>query len=366
MPKISVIGVSSVEKRFHDEDITVYPKNLPLSEISFWKENNRTTFTFERLEIILNKPLIDISIEEITDFVARDDLHKLEDLATSIKNKGVQVPLIVLDDGTLLDGNRRFFACQYIKMQCNKANKPLPDFLNQIPSWIIKATDISKRTRLKIIAEHNFIKDLQLPWSLDAQSRAIDAYFQELHVEQGVAFEDALPEIISVFGITKARARDLWETLNITKEFIKSGSTPNEKLKRHHIAEERFVYFWELRNKAMKGNGKYKDETQLNEVKTTFFKLMAMGQNSPIKNVKQVEPLVQARRDKTAWAMLNEDNGAKLAVVVSMVRDRKEHRKAEDKIRAFSSWLEDVDDLSKSSFDNLQKLSKIILTKTIN
>src|ERR1039457_1389263 len=117
MPAIPTPDNKAQKKLFHNEWINVYPTTLPLEKINFWKENNRTSFTFERLCRLKKKTLKELSIEDITRFVAEQDIHKLQILTDSIKRNGVQVPLIIRDDGKLLDGNRRYFACEWLKMQ---------------------------------------------------------------------------------------------------------------------------------------------------------------------------------------------------------------------------------------------------------
>lgn len=356
---ISTTGIKPKKKLFHNELIDVYEKTLKLDEINFWKENNRTIFTFEKLARDKGKPIKDLTIDEITNFIAEQDIHKLQDLTDSIERNGVQVPLIVLDDGTLLDGNRRYFASQLLRIQSSKAKKNLPNCLSNIPVWVIKSSEVNNKTRIKILAEENFIRDLKLPWSLDAQARAVDDYYQELKKQNLGSEDEVFTELVSVFGITRQRAKDLLESLKITLDFINEGKDEEDKINRRTIVEEKFVYFWEFLNKAKKGNSKYTDSSELKEVTDVFFKLMALGRDSPIKNVKQIEPLAQAKRDKIAWAMLNEDNGTKLSTVVSIVNDKKENRRADDKIRAFAAWLAGTSNLSDSAKRNLEDLIKI-------
>ena len=90
-----------------------------------------------------------------------------------------------------------------------------------------------------------------------------------------------------------------------------------------------------------------------------FFQLMAKGPDNPITNVKQVEPLAQAKRDPTAWKILKESNGLKVSLVVSIMTEKKEVRKAEDKIRLFLAWLKDVDDLTPLAKELLEKLTTL-------
>lgn len=364
MPRIATPAEKAQSKLFHNERINVYPTILSLDQIRYWPENNRTIFTFERLCSAKQKELNKISIEEVTRFVAEQDIHKLQVLADSIGRNGVQVPLIIRDDGKLLDGNRRFFACQWLRMQSLEKKRKLPETLEQIPVHVIRQGDLSPTQELKILAESNFIPDLKVAWPLDAQARAVDEYYQGLRKNKKLDEDAALEEVVAVFGITRQRASDLLDTLKLTKQFIDAGVSPEEKVRRREIVEEKFVYLWEFRNKAMKGSGAMESTTELAEVREMFFKLMAKGKDSPITNVKQVEPLIQARRDSTAWNMLKESKGAKLRVVVAMVNDKKEVRKSEDKIRVFLSWLKDAEELSPRAKDLLKEVVTLASEKS--
>lgn len=351
-------------KLFHNEWINVYPTTLPLDEIHYWPDNNRTIFTFERLCRLKKKDLDRIPLEEITRFVAEQDIHKLQVLADSIGRNGVQVPLVIRDDGKLLDGNRRYFAGHWLKMQCVERGKPLPKSLSQIPVQVIRKADLTDTLELKILAEANFIPDLKVAWPLDAQARAVEDYYQRFRKEKKADEETAFAEVVAVFGISRQRAVALLDTLDLTKQFIAAGSSKDDRIRRREIVEDKFVYLWEFRNKAMKGSGALDAATELGDVKDIFFQFMAKGRDNPIKNVKQVEPLVQAKRDSTAWSLLKESKGAKLSVVVSMMNDKKEVRKADDKIRVFLAWLKEAEDLTPRAKAYLREVAELAAKKS--
>jgi hypothetical protein len=363
MPLIPTPDSKAQRKLFHNQWINVYPTTLPLDKIHFWKENNRTIFTFDQLCRLKAKTLDELSLDEITRFVAERDIHKLQTLADSIGRNGVQVPLIIRDDGKLLDGNRRFFACHWHRMQCEASNERLSKELSEIPALIIRKRDLKDTLELKILAEANFIPDLKVPWPLDAQARAVDEYYSNIRKEKRLDHDTALSEVVSVFGITRQRASDLLDTLELTNAFIAEGDTKAEKSRRREIVEEKFVYLWEFRNKAMKGRGALDPETELGEVREMFFQLMAKGRDNPIKNVKQIEPLVQARRDRTAWRILKDSKGMKLSVVVSIINEKKEVRKAEDKIRLFLAWLTDIRELTPKAKSLLKEVADLATEK---
>jgi len=364
MIPIDTNNIQPEKKLFHNQWIDVYPTELPLERIEYWKENNRTIFTFERLTRIKEKSIENISINEIVEFIAEQDIHKLQVLSDSIKRNGVQVPLVIRDDGKLLDGNRRFFACHLLKIKCAETGEKEPAWLSKIPVLVIKKDNLTFTTELKILAEANFIPDLKVAWPLDAQARAVDDYYNLILQDKTKDRDAALSEVVSIFGISRQRAVDLLDTLKLSKTFIDDSTNEDDRIRRREIVEDKFVYFWEFLNKAMKGRGAFNNPTELSEVKKMFFDLIGKGRDTPIKNVKQVEPLVQARRDETAWSMLEESKGSKLSIVVSMINDKKDVRKAEDQIRVFYAWLTDVNELSTQAKVYLKKVAELALEKS--
>ena len=216
---------------------------------------------------------------------------------------------------------------------------------------------------LKILAEANFIPDLKVSWPLDAQARAVDDYFNQIRIERKLEREAAIDEVAAIFGISRTRVTDLLDTLKLTKVFIKEGVDEDDRIRRRGIVEEKFVYFWEFLNKAMKGRGAFEDPSELDEVRDMFFQLIGKGRDAAIKNVKQVEPLIQAKRDKTAWSILKESKGAKLSAVINIVNEKKEVRKAEDRIRVFLAWLSDLEDLTPKAKSYLREVAKLAAEK---
>ena len=81
----------------------------------------------------------------------------------------------------MLDGNRRYFACQWLKMLSRKRGTEPSESLSRISVQVIRKADLDKEETLerKILAEANFIPDLKIPWPLDAQARAVDEYYKQ-------------------------------------------------------------------------------------------------------------------------------------------------------------------------------------------
>ena len=360
MTPISIDNITPKKKLFHDQWIDVYEKDLHIDEISFFPDNARTLFTFERLEKELGRSISEISPEEITHFVVNEPVHKMSALIKSINSNGVQVPLVVSTSGRLLDGNRRFFACSAIKFNAQTEGKEVPEILNRIPALVIKEETLSKNNNeLRIIAEANFLPDLKVPWPIDAQARVIRNYLEE----SGNDIPKALSEIKSILGINKSDAVVLLESLELADEFIGPANESQEWLQRKKIVEDKFVYFWEFRNKGIHSKSGLKDSTALKEVKEVFFSFMSKGNVNPIRNVKMVEPLILARHEEAYWNIIKESDGKDFAHVIHLLSEKKLEKQAEDKIRLFTTWLSSTTDLTEQAKLRLRRLAELAAKK---
>ena len=114
--KIDVTGCPSQIQIFHNEQIPVYLTELHFEKIKFWKNNLRTLLAFELLKDEYGD-LDELSLEELTALLAKRSELELIKLAKSIKSNGVRIPLIIKENGDLLDGNRRYFACSLLYHQ---------------------------------------------------------------------------------------------------------------------------------------------------------------------------------------------------------------------------------------------------------
>ncbi|MHC4104608.1 MAG: ParB N-terminal domain-containing protein, partial [Planctomycetota bacterium] len=164
MKPIDIKGIPLEKHIFHNEPLDVYPTRTSFSKIAFWPENYRTVLHFDILEAEKNRPVSKLSLEEITEFLVGRPELRLGDLASSIKKNGVKVPLIILTNGMLLDGNRRYFACSHLFHEAKKEGNDIPEVLYDIPVYVIKKGDVDERTRQKILAEANFVNDWKVPW----------------------------------------------------------------------------------------------------------------------------------------------------------------------------------------------------------
>ncbi len=353
---ISTKNITPEKKLFHNEKINVYPTNVPIEEITFWKENLRTMLSFTLLQKEYKKKLPDIPLSDIVDYLAKQRALKITKLAESIEMNGVRVPLIILEkDGTLLDGNRRYFACQYLLNKSQNENTPRPAVLDSIPVWVIKDKDIDFRKQQKVLAEANFVPDYKVEWSLDVKARVIYRYFRNCITKKGMSREKAYEEVRDVYGVESETIDAYIDSVRLSLEFVKSAPS-DEKNRYREIVQDKFVYFWEFRDKAYTIKMALK-EKEIKELKGLFFVMMSTDR---FKKMKQIEPMIRSIRDDYSWKILIDSSGSKIDQIEAMYMEQKAIKSAEDKIRNFQRWLHkyEISNFSTAAIKLLRMLAK--------
>jgi hypothetical protein len=335
---------------FHRVKIPVYPVVMSFDDLKYWPKNLRTILAFEVLATEAGHPLVQIDVDKIAAFLLQRPELKLWDLAKSIARNGVRAPLIVLEDGTLLDGNRRFFACAALR---RSDPTKYQDVLASIPAWVIKNNDLDEQKRLNILAEANFVSDYKVEWPLEVKAQVVCDHFEKVLKRAGDR-EAAFTEAAEIYGVDRRTIREYLDSVALAKEYIASAPKGRTNEFREHV-QSRFVYFWEFWNKATTGRSALDSEKELPKVKTLFFKMI---ETSRFKNMKQVEPMVRAIRDDHAWSLLEESLGSKIDQVEVIVNEGKAIKSSEDKIRNFFRWLDksDTSKFTKSAKDLLRQL----------
>lgn len=357
--EVDIKGIKPEKRLFHNIRLDVYPKKVRFEDINFWKKNYRTALHIDLLEAEKKKSIFQLTLTEITEFLVGRYKLRLADLAASIEKNGVKVPLIILTDGLLLDGNRRYFACSYIFHKAKRKKLPCPEILNEIPVWVIKSKDVDDRTKQKILAEANFVKDYRVPWSDDVKAKVITDFYRSC-IKNKLTPQQAYEEIQDVYSKNKSDVDAYIETMQFTDEFI-SKASPTRKNYFRELVQSRFVYFWEFRDKALKGRGALDPKTELPKAKNLFFKMIETGR---FKNMKQVEPMVRAVGDEHLWDLLKSSQGVKIDMVEALLKEQRAIKSAEDKVRNFLRWLQSKaqpSTFTKGTFTLLQNVADTCL-----
>ncbi len=350
---IDIARIRPEKKLFHNEKIPVYSTNVHIDEIFFWPANARNILDFDLLTNQKGKKLDELNEIDIVRFLSKQPRLKLGDLKRSIEKNGVRVPLIILDDGTLLDGNRRYFACKLLQYEYVNANRELPEILQHVPVYVIKNKDIDEIKKEKILAEANFVPDYKVEWTLDVKAKVIREFY-EICKKKGMEDENIFEEIVNVYSVQKRDAKDYIEALKIADKFLNASKNKADELKRRQILQGKFVYFWEFYNKATKSRSAL-DEIEFPRVRKLFFEMMLTDK---FEKMKQIEPMIRAFRDDYLWELLIESKGSKIDLVEALYMEKKALKSIEDKIRNFSKWVTKLSsaELTKSARKLLQDL----------
>ena len=354
---INIKGIAPEKKLFHNIEVKVYPTTVKLEKISYWEGNLRTLLSFSMLQKRDKKKLSKIPLKEIVYYLAEQRNLQISKLAHSIELNGVRVPLIILEkDGKLMDGNRRFFACHYLLSESMKVEGGArPAVLDRIPVWVIKSKDLfDHRTEQKILAEANFVSDYKVPWTLDVKARVIYNYFNDCVKQRNMTQAEAYEEIFDVYSVERPTVDAYIDTIKLCNQFTKIPPR-SKKDKRLEIVQDKFVYFWEFRNKGYIKKGGLNKKVEIPKVKKLFFSMMFTDR---FKNIKQIEPMIRSVRDRDVWRMLSDSYGSKIDQVEAIYREEKAIKSAEDKIRNFCRWLVKADALnfSKATIKLIQEL----------
>ncbi len=318
--------------RFHDADIEVYEGNVRISQIRLWRENYRTLLDighlFEISKIKDSKELTDV---QIIDYIISQGLHKIEDLAVSIKKNGVRVPLIVSYDQKLLDGNRRFIACKYL---LKTEKKELPTFA--IVPVKCTAPTISDDLKLKIIAEMNFLPEYKEEWPREVRaSFAVEQFEQALRDLRDE--EKAYARINYFLQLSKADIKRFQAVLAMISEYADFVQQEGKKARQEaeRFGRAKFQFFEEFYNKAL-GASTRRNIGVADEYKKLLYRYIRNQQLTSMLKVREFAELVQYAPSRSH---LQKVNGT--FQVAKQLRDEfVQSKELPSKIITFCEWLE--------------------------
>jgi len=333
---------------FHDEEVDVYIGTTEILGIQLWRENYRTMLDLDQLLEIRGKTMDQLSDDEIIDHMFREGLHKIPDLAKSIKRNGVRVPLILSKDKDLLDGNRRFLACKYLMRKETKHN---PKF-TIAP---VKCVDpkISDKTKLIIIAEMNFLDPLKEKWPRDVRAKfAIQEFQQAL---RKLRDEDKAYDYINYYLDIKPSELKRWQLVTgMIDDYIRhvkqeEGEKARQEAER--FGRAKFHFFEEFYNKALSGRNAIQDSALIAQSKTLLFRYIRKQQLLSTTNIRDFASVV---RYEPARKKLERTNGTFVAAK-SLYDEYAGPKKVSQKILRFCDWLENLSMSDKTSLSNKLK-----------
>jgi hypothetical protein len=335
---------------FHDQEVEVYYGTMEVDEIRIWRENNRTLLDIEHLAQKMRIPKTKIQSlgdQEIIDYIIKQGLHHIPDLAKSIKNNGVRVPLTLTYKKELLDGNRRFLACKYLM----KTESIMEPNFTIVPVRCLKP-NASYELKLKIISEMNFLPDYKEEWPEEVRAKFIIKEFERFKKETGDE-DKAYDQIKYFLEANRADVNRFREVLDMIKGYVSYvGKESDEaKEKAEIFAREKFHFFEEFYNKALSGKNPVQGGKLIEESKELLYRYVYNQQLTSTMNVRDFAAMV---KNKDLREYLAKDKGS-FEYARSMLDDMMRPKKLALRIRRFCEFIESLSREEKNQISSSLK-----------
>ncbi|APT17881.1 hypothetical protein FC62_GL000097 [Amylolactobacillus amylotrophicus DSM 20534] len=205
--------------------------SIPLKYLYYNDQNGRINTTYKQFQaengLLIPEPGDSQYNKIFEKFIYQSNIQALKDTLQSIKEKGQQEPGVVLPDGRVIDGNRRFTALRMYQTETN---------LPQEFDAIILPLDLSTKTDEKKIKELEL--DLQLGReervNYDPIDRIFDVY-NTIEVEKLMTVEEYRKA--SGAGNTKGINRDI-RLANLVIRFIRLISPGGNPIDKFYLARD--------------------------------------------------------------------------------------------------------------------------------
>lgn len=363
---------------FHGINVTVKLINeFNIDNIRPYEKNFRTILNYQKAEEYYNKKYDDLSVDELLEFMRSDKTHKLEKLGKNICKFGVYNPLIISNDGDLLDGNRRYFACKLMQSK-NKNNSMKKDYcidkLQNIPVFQIQET-ISQEQKDRIMASINFIDDYKEPWPRQVRFN----YLYQLYNTYSTSNidKDVYKYVEDIYDYSPGQLRHVLKIIEFIDHFKTWRDENYERLfnntekkeyqfKTELLMRDNFTYFEEYYNKSHKGRYAFVNTRNYEDVTNILYIMIS---NEEINSISSVRDLIQiSQNHECLEIVINNDyreKSLKKAVdhyTHACVESNKYKDKSNNQL--FDEVVENLLSLSKEI--NKQKVNKGNLVKIQN
>jgi len=255
-------GLLRPKQRFQGVEMSINAGYVKTRDIPLWTKNPRTDIKFAQFR---KDKARDPNPEECLELMWGDDKDefKIKELAISIALNGVRVPPIIAVDGTLLDGNRRIAACQYILYNKNQAfnNEALK---NAEYIWIWQLTeDATKNDEQLVIAARNFEPDYKQDWTKYTKAKELYKAWQEMSSLSPGNSDERQKRVVLAhkFAIKPDQVKKYIETIEIV-EIFKDYHLDEKDKKIHEVENVVDRYYAYLEKIArLKSNNKPRKPT---------------------------------------------------------------------------------------------------------
>lgn len=202
--------------------------------------------------------------DEILDWMISDpfDEFDLISLGDSIVKNGVRQPIVVEADGTLLDGNRRYFASLHKFRASEKTGDVVSrQMVSHLPAFVLSPA-CTPDDLDAVLVEENFVDDCRREWPNFIKAQRVFETYKELR-EDGQNRTGAIAKLVERFGKKKAEIERWIRMMNHIDEFHDFHVSGDEETGRE--AKDEYDVKWKSQKYF-----EYFDELTKPEVKKTL------------------------------------------------------------------------------------------------
>lgn len=313
-------------RRFNEQAFVGWLGEARLFDLKGWVDNPRIDIpveafkeqhfgrepnTEELLDIMLEVGVGDGDEDNDEDIDGRRTRrNKLLELAESIRLNGVRIPLIVTDDGRILDGNRRYFANLYLYRMTDDAKEKQNYEL--LPVWALPP-GVSIDDEDWILTELNAINACQEKWPYSVVARRVYEDYRNGMSVEGLAQK--------FHEWTKSRIRMVIEACKVAEEFIEHHE---DSLEAKDLAYRKLIWFDALKRSNSKAIEKQ-------EFRDTIFDLVMLPKpERPFSSNKDFVRLTEIYNNPEAWETLTTRVGKEALKQALYIVDRERYEGASD------------------------------------
>ena len=353
-------------RHYHGKPVQLWRGEVHVSKVFGWAANPRISLEIERWCAKQGGVEVkDITQDQLYALMRDTKEVNLADLRKDIVKNGLREPIVLSFNGTLIDGNRRFFAIQ-AAVEPLPAKDPLRARLEDIPAFVMMQNATDKEQQL-VLVEENFSQSLKEEWPFLVKARIIKEAFDKSTASND---SDKKKEVALTYGwqvsaVTKTLK--IWDIITEFKTFVAVGRDEGglglTEMEAEQITQEKYHLF----NEASTAPGLAQALLNNSSFAEDFYRWMAEGK---YRNWQEVRVAYQAWQDSEARdAMIKGGSNAgkdARAIVDYNSRVIREGSNVASKVEAFLKFLQglkfgQIDEMSLESVGKIEKLLPRIL-----
>lgn len=342
-----------IGKKFHGRHLLAWQGEAALKDIQGWVSNPRLDIELKKFRTTVAGR--DPNQDEILEIMSANKDFRLKELAENIAKNGVHEPIILNYEGTLLDGNRRFFAVKYLISKTPAGDEKIADYA-RIPV-IVLDENCSEDDENHVLVHTNFYKGLKEPWPDIVLAR---------HIYSALESGESAKAVSQKYEWSVSKVNETKKIMSLIDEFLAWCQLPEpegpevDELEAESVAATNYQFF----NEAQKS---FFSPLQTNiDFKQDFFRWIF---DSKFDSFQQVRVAWQAWNDAELRKSLKSNDpeaGEKVLAEVNYKKIvRTKENAAPEKIAEFEEFLksmrtEDYQALQQSDVERLEEIVSVV------